>query len=52
MVSMHTEPRFASPPTSLEESGRGLGIVTGLSVRCGTTVIENGHRVWADLTVS
>ncbi|MGW0807310.1 ATP-binding protein [Nonomuraea sp. NPDC002799] len=32
------------------ESGRGLAIVAGLAVRCGTEVIERGRRlVWADL---
>ncbi|NUS03014.1 MAG: ATP-binding protein [Nonomuraea sp.] len=45
------EPRFA-PLTagSLEESGRGLGLVIALSVRRGTCLVEYGHRVvWADL---
>ncbi|MEV0619788.1 ATP-binding protein [Nonomuraea sp. NPDC050404] len=46
------EPRFTPPAGSLAESGRGLGIVTGLSIRHGTDVIEDGHRiVWADLAV-
>ncbi|MEU6782455.1 ATP-binding protein [Nonomuraea angiospora] len=35
---------------SMEESGRGLGIVVRLSARCGTHVTEDGHRVvWADI---
>ncbi|MFC5825202.1 ATP-binding protein [Nonomuraea insulae] len=47
-----TEPRFTSRATSLEESGRGLGIVAGLSIRCGTEIVEGGRRVvWADLAV-
>ncbi|MEO3874407.1 ATP-binding protein [Nonomuraea sp. B12E4] len=37
---------------SMAESGRGLGIVAGLSIRCGTHVIERCHRVvWADLVL-
>ncbi|MFI7129023.1 ATP-binding protein [Nonomuraea sp. NPDC050153] len=37
----------------MEESGRGLGIVTRLSARCGTHVTEEGHRVvWADISAS
>jgi anti-sigma regulatory factor (Ser/Thr protein kinase) len=36
--------------SSLEVSGRGLGIVAALSVRCGTHLVDHGHRVvWADL---
>ncbi|MFC4011933.1 ATP-binding protein [Nonomuraea purpurea] len=46
-----TEPRFAALQVeSEEESGRGLGIVAALSIRYGTAVGANGHRVvWADL---
>ncbi|MFG1704978.1 ATP-binding protein [Nonomuraea sp. M3C6] len=48
------EPRFVPLQIgSMEESGRGLGIVARLSVRCGTHAIEGGHRVvWADLANS
>ncbi|MFI7703014.1 ATP-binding protein [Nonomuraea sp. NPDC049480] len=42
-------PRQVSP---MEETGRGLGIVARLSIRCGTHVIEDSHRVvWADIAV-
>ncbi|MER6512608.1 ATP-binding protein [Nonomuraea sp. NPDC001636] len=46
------EPRFAAlDPGSLQESGRGLGLVAALSVRSGTHIAgPHGHRVvWADL---
>ncbi|MGI5285608.1 ATP-binding protein [Nonomuraea polychroma] len=45
------EPRFVPHQMDLMgETGRGLGIVAQLSLRCGTHVIEHGHRVvWADL---
>lgn len=45
------EPVFSElNPDYLEESGRGLAIVADLSVRCGTNVNDQGHRiVWADL---
>jgi hypothetical protein len=45
------EPRFAPLQAgSLQESGRGLGLVAALSIRRGTHLVEHGHRVvWADL---
>ncbi|GAA0989393.1 hypothetical protein GCM10009555_073260 [Acrocarpospora macrocephala] len=45
------EPRFVPVQMdSMESSGRGLGLVASLSVRCGTERMECGHRVvWADL---
>ncbi|WP_344880824.1 ATP-binding protein [Nonomuraea antimicrobica] len=45
------EPRFTPlEPGSMRQSGRGLGLVAALSVRCGTRRIAGGHRVvWADL---
>ncbi|TMR98709.1 ATP-binding protein [Nonomuraea basaltis] len=48
------EPSFAPRRVGpMEESGRGLGIVARLSIRCGTHVIKDGHRVvWADIAVS
>ncbi|WP_327587429.1 ATP-binding protein [Nonomuraea sp. NBC_00507] len=47
------EPRFVPHQVDpMGETGRGLGIVARLSIRCGTHVIEHGHRVvWADITV-
>ncbi|MEV4477331.1 ATP-binding protein [Nonomuraea sp. NPDC049504] len=45
------EPQF-TPLTSgsLEQSGRGLGLVAALSIRCGTYLLPCGYRiVWADL---
>ncbi|MEV4803896.1 ATP-binding protein [Nonomuraea sp. NPDC049421] len=43
-------PCFGSQTGTLEESGRGLGIVAALSIRYGTEVLGRGHRVvWADL---
>ncbi|MEV0236512.1 ATP-binding protein [Nonomuraea sp. NPDC050786] len=47
------EPRFVPLELgSMSESGRGLGIVASLSKRCGTYVLERGHRaVWADLGI-
>ncbi|MEU6784640.1 ATP-binding protein [Nonomuraea angiospora] len=56
-----TDPGTATPEPSfrpvqmdsLESSGRGLGLVASLSVRCGTQRIKCGHRVvWADLTAA
>lgn len=45
------QPRFAPlRQSSLDVSGRGLGIVAALSVRCGSHIVDHGHRVvWADL---
>ncbi|WP_329426249.1 ATP-binding protein [Streptosporangium sp. NBC_01495] len=45
------EPRFVPlREGSMEQSGRGLGLVSVLSVRCGTNLLLCGHRVvWADL---
>ncbi|GAA4187030.1 hypothetical protein GCM10022252_19860 [Streptosporangium oxazolinicum] len=45
------EPRFTPlQEGSMELSGRGLGLVSVLSVRCGTHLTLCGHRVvWADL---
>ncbi|TDE53606.1 hypothetical protein E1295_16460 [Nonomuraea mesophila] len=40
-------------PASMEEAGRGLGIVAGLSARCGAYVVERGRRVvWAELATA
>ncbi|WP_165959961.1 ATP-binding protein [Nonomuraea longispora] len=40
-------------PAPMEEAGRGLGIVAGLSARCGTYVVERGRRVvWAELATA
>ncbi|TDD18861.1 hypothetical protein [Nonomuraea diastatica] len=46
-------PCFEPPRTaSMEEAGRSLGIVAGLSARCGTDLIRGGLRVVrADLAV-
>ncbi|MGW0802309.1 ATP-binding protein [Nonomuraea sp. NPDC002799] len=49
-----SEPNFVPVHMgSVAESGRGLGIVAQLSIRCGTYVMPDGHRVvWADLAVA
>ncbi|MEV4079124.1 ATP-binding protein [Nonomuraea fuscirosea] len=46
------EPQFTPLALgSLQESGRGLDIVAGLAIRCGTERIGSGPRlVWAELT--
>ena len=45
-----TIPHRISAPEA--ERGRGLGIVAGLSLRCGTHVTPRGHRVvWCDLAL-
>ncbi|MEO3886510.1 ATP-binding protein [Nonomuraea sp. B5E05] len=52
--TLASAPRFVPlQAASMEEAGRGLGIVAGLSARCGTYVIRGGHRVvWADLATA
>ncbi|MFD9941591.1 ATP-binding protein [Nonomuraea sp. NPDC059023] len=38
---------------SMQSSGRGLGLVTNLSLRCGTERTKSGHRVvWAELAAA
>lgn len=46
-----SEPRFEPlRQGSMEQQGRGLGLVAHLSTRYGTWLTEGGHRaVWADL---
>jgi anti-sigma regulatory factor (Ser/Thr protein kinase) len=45
------QPEFAPlTPGSMQQNGRGLGLVAALSVRCGTHLLSSGHRVvWAEL---
>ncbi|MEU6720408.1 ATP-binding protein [Nonomuraea sp. NPDC046802] len=45
------EPQFTPlTPGSMQQTGRGLGLVAALAVRCGTHFTAHGHRVvWADL---
>ncbi|MEV4117194.1 ATP-binding protein [Nonomuraea sp. NPDC049695] len=45
------EPQFTPlTPGSMQQTGRGLGLVAALAVRYGTHFTERGHRiVWADL---
>ncbi|MEO3795213.1 ATP-binding protein [Nonomuraea sp. B10E15] len=51
--TLASAPCFVPLQASMEEAGRGLGIVAGLSARCGTYVIRGGHRVvWADLATA
>ncbi len=48
----YPEPRF-TPLTqgSMQQTGRGLGLVAALAIRHGTQLLAGGHRVvWADLT--
>jgi anti-sigma regulatory factor (Ser/Thr protein kinase) len=44
--------RWPSEAAVPDEHGRGLGIVSALSVRCGTHVRSGGIVRWADLPVS
>lgn len=44
--------RWPQEVAAHDEHGRGLGIVTALSVRCGTHVRSGGVVRWADLPVS
>ncbi|MGP3920479.1 ATP-binding protein [Nonomuraea sp. 10N515B] len=47
------ELRFHLNRNSMAQSGRGLGLVASLSVRCGTQRLECGHRVvWADVAAA
>jgi anti-sigma regulatory factor (Ser/Thr protein kinase) len=38
------------PPALMASSGRGLGLVAAVAKRWGTTPVDNGRLVWADLT--
>ncbi len=38
------------PPALMASSGRGLGLVAAVAKEWGTTPVDNGRLVWADLT--